>query len=85
MTLPNGERYSRPVITHVEPDGRFAKLGVRPGDSLACLYHGIMDFYGSLALARQGYEADFRVLSPDELHLGCDGSRKVTIAGRPLL
>ena len=84
VTLRSGESYSRAVIIHVDPGGRFATLGVRPGDTLACLYHGIADFYGELALARGGYEAHFRLLSPDALQLGCDGAREITIAGRPL-
>ena len=68
------------VVVSVVEGGRFARAGVRPNDSIACLYHGPGDFWWSLQQASQGREATIRVLQPSELHKGCDGARAIVLA-----
>jgi len=73
------------VIDSVSPGGRFDRAGFTAGDAIVCLYHGRADFWRELLLARDGYQATFKVLPAEGIAAGCDDARSVTIPGRSLI
>jgi len=64
---------------------RFDRLGFKVGDAVVCLYHGPAEFWEELLLARDGYQATFRVLAAEGIAGGCEQARGITIPGRSLI
>jgi hypothetical protein len=84
VALASGGRWHALTFVAITPGGRFDRAGVTQGDVVACLYHGKGDFWGKLLLAREGYEAEFKVVPFEKLSLGCDGARQIRLEGRSL-
>jgi len=82
VVLPSGERFTAYMITALTPGGRFARSGMRVGDRITCLQHGIADFWTQLVGAHEGYEAHISVVGAEDAATGCDGARRIRIEGK---
>jgi hypothetical protein len=85
VALSSGDRSRRLIITQVVPGGRFDRAGVKPGDVVACLYHGDPDFWSRLLIALEGYETEIRLLSSSDLAKGCEAARRIRFEGRAII
>lgn len=85
IRLLSGAIHSLLVIDSLSAGGRFDRLGFKVGDAIVCLYHGPAEFWGELLLARDGYQATFRVLAAEGIAGGCEQARSITIRGRSLM
>ena len=85
IRLPSGATHSLLVIDSLSAGGRFDRLGFKVGDAIVCLYHGPAEFWEELLLARDGYQATFRMLAAEDIAGGCEQARSITIPGRSLI
>ena len=84
VVLSSGGRSRRLIITQVVPGGRFDRAGAKPGDVVACLYHGDPDFWSRLLIALEGYETEIRLLGSNDVAKGCEAARRIRFEGRSI-
>jgi hypothetical protein len=65
-------------ITSVQPDGAFAKAGIRAGD-VPRMQHGVSSVCAALAAASQGHEASLSVLNVNDWRAGRSERREIPI------
>jgi hypothetical protein len=78
---PDGGTYTALGITALEPNGRLAVAGFRPGD-VPRTHHGLAEFCGDLGAAREGRTVQIRVYNVYDARAGADPVREVNLSTR---
>ena len=76
--MPNGRTRSVFGISAVEPNGAFARSGVRVGD-VPSMYHGVQDFCGDIAWAEESDRVWMRVINVYDKKAGKEAQREVLL------